>query len=291
MGKVLITGRSGFIAGAVRRRMEKAGMHAEQISLRDSDWKRLDFSDVDAIVHTAALVHRKESEHPLEEYRQVNRDLTLELAQKAKESGVRQFVFLSTMAVYGVKISCFRAVQVDEHTQLHPYTKYGIAKLEAEEGLKALESDTFHVCVIRPPFVYGPNCRGNYGVLRKLTLKIGVIPKLKNRKSILYVENLAEFIYGVVERELSGVYCPQNEQIVSTWEIASNIAKWNHKHVFISSIFSIPVKLASLVIGKFRTAFGSEYYDPALANKCGFSYQAVDFAESICQTEANWKKD
>ena len=287
---IVITGANGYIAGSLKKWFEgkQDGNQVSLLSLRDPSWEQYDFSKVDTVIHTAALVHKNEKEHELEEYREINTRLTLKLAQTAKAQGVRHFVFISTMAVYGIEPSCFRATEINRDTVPSPKSKYGISKYEAEQALQKLQSEDFLLSVIRPPFVYGPNCPGNYRTLRSLTLKLGIIPKLKNIKSVIYVNNLCECIYRICVKKVPSVFCPQNERAVSTWEIASLISACNQKKALCSGFFNPFVKLGSKAVRKIRVAFGNEYYSGDLSTfpELG-DYIVTDFETSIRETEAS----
>ena len=282
---VVITGAHGFIANSLRRWLEARDQKVCLLDLRDPAWESFDFTKADTVIHTAALVHKSEKEHPIEEYRQINRDLTLKLAEKAKAQGVPHFIFFSTMAVYGSRSSCFGTCAVDENTPTAPDTKYGITKLEAEEALRAMEDEHFHLAVIRPPFVYGRDCPGNYRTLRALTLRIGLIPRLPNKKSMIYIDNLCACVDGIREKGLTGVFCPQNARIVSTWELAEEIARCNGKNPHVLCLLNPFVKLGSLAVRKLRTAFGTEYYTTSLSTVEGLDYNVVSFEDSIRRTE------
>lgn len=143
--------------------------HVTFVSVRNSEWKKMDFSKYDTILHVAAIVHQKEQPEMEALYYAVNTKLTEELADKAKAERVRQFVFLSTMSVYGMTMG-----QITEETECTPITFYGKSKLAAERYLCEQRSDTFKVAVIRPPMIYGKACTGNYASLEKLAGKIPV---------------------------------------------------------------------------------------------------------------------
>ena len=282
---VVITGAHGFIANSLKRWFEDREQQVRLLDLRDPAWEDFDFTCADTVIHTAALVHKSEKEHPIEEYRTVNLDLTRKLAEKAKAQGVPRFIFFSTMAVYGSRSSCFGTCAVDADTPTAPDTKYGITKLEAEDALRAMEDAHFRLAVIRPPFVYGKDCPGNYRTLRTLTLKIGLIPKLPNKKSMIYIDNLCACVYGIRQQDRSGIFCPQNSRIVSTWELAREIALCNGKKPHVLGILNPFVKLGSLGLRKLRTAFGTEYYTPSLSTLEGLDYNVVPFEESVRRTE------
>ena len=153
MGKqILITGTNSYVGTSFKQYIEKKNgnmpledrWHVTFVSVRNSEWKKMDFSKYDTILHVAAIVHQKEQPEMEALYYAVNTKLTEELADKAKAERVRQFVFLSTMSVYGMTMG-----QITEETECTPITFYGKSKLAAERYLYEQRSDTFKVAVIR----------------------------------------------------------------------------------------------------------------------------------------------
>lgn len=287
MRKVIITGKNGYISTNLKNWMDAKDkdLDVELLDLREDSWKDRSFEDVETIIHTSALVHKNEIDYPLQEYRRINRDLTIELAEKAKSEGVTHFIYISSMAVYGVDISCFKNTEITKTTPLIPTTKYGISKLEAEFKLLEKEDEFFKVSIIRPPFVYGKNCPGNYQTLKKLTMEIGVIPKIKNYKSMIFIDNLCECIYQIFKHKCAGIFTPQNAQIQSTYKLSLLIAKYNNKKVLCSYIFAPFVLVSSLFVNKIRKAFGNEFYSNSISQIDGLNYNVISFEESVKLTE------
>ena len=190
--------------------------------MRGNEWKYKLFSSYDVIYHIAAIVHVKEND--TEKYFSVNRDLAVEVAKKAKAEGVKQFIFLSTMGVYGKETGF-----INESTKPNPKTPYAHSKLEAESLLSELADDTFKVATLRPPIVYGKDCRGNYPRLAGMALKLSLFPKVKNERSMIFIDNLSEFVRLVMDKELSGLFFPQNKEYVNTTELVQLIAKVHGK--------------------------------------------------------------
>ena len=225
----------------------------------------------------AAIVHQKEQPEMEALYYAVNTKLTEELADKAKAERVRQFVFLSTMSVYGMTMG-----QITEETECTPITFYGKSKLAAERYLCEQRSDTFKVAVIRPPMIYGKACTGNYASLEKLAGKIPVFPRVSNERSMIYIENLCEFLYRIIRGDADGIYCPQNSQYVNTSDMVARIAESYGRSIWLVPGFEwIIGKLAGRV-NIFSKVFGSLTYDRKLSfpEEVG-EYEVVDFLESI----------
>ncbi len=251
--------------------------HVTFVSVRNSEWKKMDFSKYDTILHVAAIVHQKEQPEMEALYYAVNTKLTEELADKAKAERVRQFVFLSTMSVYGMTMG-----QITEETECAPITFYGKSKLAAERYLYEQRSDTFKVAVIRPPMIYGKACTGNYASLEKLAGKIPVFPRVSNERSMIYIENLCEFLYRIIRGDADGIYCPQNSQYVNTSDMVARIAESYGRSIWLVPGFEwIIGKLAGRV-NIFSKVFGSLTYDRKLSfpEEVG-EYEVVDFLESI----------
>ena len=287
MKHIVITGKNGYISTALANWFKKKDpeIRIDILDLLDPKWIDYSFSGVETIIHTAALVHKSEKDHSLDEYRKVNTQLTIDIAQKAKKAEVPQFIFMSTMAVYGIEPSLTEDTIINEDTPVKPTTKYGISKLEAEEGLKKIESPEFKVVIIRPPFIYGKNCPGNYQLLKKLTLKFHFIPKINNKKSMLYIDNLCELIYQLYLNRSNGTFMPQNIELPSTTELSKLIAKNNNAKVWLTGFFNPLVFLLSKKVSKLRKAFGNEYYSESLSVTKGINYNVVGFEDSVKNTE------
>ena len=172
--RVLVTGTGGYLGNSFKQYIEKINgnmpqdlWHVTFVSMRNENWKEMDFSEYDVILHAAAIVHKKETPDMEQMYFDVNCKLTKELAEKAKAENVRQFVFLSTMSVYGIVSG-----RITADTKPAPANFYGKSKLAAEEALQKLADEHFVVSIVRPPMIYGRECTGNYRLLEKLATKI-----------------------------------------------------------------------------------------------------------------------
>src|SRR5699024_7629467 len=173
----------------------------------------------------AGIAHNSSNPKLEDKYYQVNRDLTIEVAKKAKEDGAKQFIFMSSIIVYGTKNEF-----IDSNTKPEPDNFYGDSKLQAEEGILPLQDNSFNVAIIRPPMIYGKNSKGNYPLLSKFAQKSPIFPDYPNKRSMLHIDNLCEFLKLMIENEESGTFHPQNKELVQTSEMVQLIAEQhNHK--------------------------------------------------------------
>jgi UDP-glucose 4-epimerase len=245
----------------------------------DGAWREKDFSGYDSIFHVAGIAHQKETKENAELYYKVNRDLAIETAQKAKKDGVKQFVFLSSMSVYGMDTGV-----ITKDTMPKPKTNYGKSKLQAEEGMAALAEDSFKICTIRPPMVYGKGCKGNYVSLAKIARKLPFFPYVKNRRSMIYIENLCEFIRLMIKNGEQGVFFPQNMEYSNTSEFVKVIAQEHGKKMYLVRGFGWAIKLMGCVTKLVNKAFGSLTYEKELS-EYRENYQLINIQNSIRKTE------
>ncbi len=281
MKKILITGAGSYIGTSFENWVSQwpEKYQVETIDMRGNEWRDKPFSSYDVIYHIAAIVHVKENDS--EKYFSVNRDLAVEVAKKAKAEGVRQFIFLSTMGVYGIETGF-----INENTKPNPKTPYAESKLEAEELLKGLTNDFFKVATLRPPIVYGKDCRGNYPRLAGMALKVLVFPKVKNERSMIFIDNLSEFVRLAIEKELSGLFYPQNRDYVNTTELVQLIAKVHGKDLKETRLFNLFVSLGIKMSETFGKVFGSFTYDMQMSGGPEeLEYETCSFEESIERTE------
>lgn len=283
MKKVLVTGANSYIGTSFKKWISQYHDKylVDSISLRDEQWKEYSFKDYDVVFHTAAVVHVKENN--TDKYFKVNRDLTIELAKKAKKEGVKQFIFLSTMGVYGTEIG-----HITNDTIPEPKTPYAKSKYEAEQLLEELRDHDFLIAILRPPIVYGRDCPGNYSRLATLALKAPFFPNINNERSMIYIDNLSEFIRLLIVHEASGLYFPQNKNYVNTTELVKAIAKAHGKTLKVTKKFNWVVSICLKQSETFRKVFGSFIYDKkmgALLNGEIVDIETIPFDETIFRTE------
>ncbi len=278
MGKrILITGKNSYIGTSFSNYVSGQDYVVDELNVVGDSWKSADFSGYDVVLHVAAIVHRQETRYTKGEYDKVNTDLVFDVAKKAKDSGVKQFVFLSSMSVYGMMTGV-----ITSDAPLKPYNQYGYSKRAAERKLKELSSDDFIITVLRPPLVYGKNCKGNYNLLKNFAVKFPFFPDYKSYRSVIYIENLASFIKKAIDDELCGVFCPQDKEYIIVSDMVKKVAQANGKNIKLTKIFNPFIKIAlGLRIGIICKVFGTLTYDKSLC----VDFDRVDFDTAIRKTE------
>ncbi len=280
MKRILITGADSYIGTSFEKYMNCFSDYiVDTVDMKNADWKETDFSQYDTVFHVAGIAHIKETRENAELYYMVNRDLAVETAQKAKTEGVKQFVFLSSMAVYGIDIGV-----ITKETVPKPKSNYGKSKLQAESIIEKLNDENFKVCVLRPPMIYGKNCKGNYPTLSRLAQKLPFFPYVNNYRSMLYIESLCKFVYLMVKNNECGIYYPQNAEYSSTTEIVKKIAQVHGNKIVIVKGLGRVLKIMSHLTGLVNKAFGSLCYDMSIS-KYKENYRVCGLFESIERTE------
>ena len=304
MKKICITGTNSYIGNALYDHLQEYNRmsgdifyEVTKISLRDDNWKNMDFHEYDCIFHMVGKAHADvagASKAMQEEYYRVNRDLAYEVAVKAKEEGVAQFVYMSSVILYGESAPVGKSRCITEETVPSPANFYGDSKKQAEEKLQELDGDNFKVAFIRPPMIYGKDSKGNYRLLSKIAHKTIVFPKVKNERSMLYIENLTEFLRLLCAKGDGGIYWPQNKEYVNTSQMVQLIARSQGKKMYLWGWLSPFVWLASKVPGKIgglaNKAFGSLTIDQKLSTKDIDGYRLYTLEESILRIKELEKK-
>lgn len=279
MKNILITGINSYIGTSLEKKLEKdaAKYYFKKVNLRDTKWKSEDFSKFDVVVHVAGIAHIKENEKNKELYYKINKNLTYEVAKKSKLDGVKHFVFLSSMSVYGVENG-----MIDADTPPNPNTHYGKSKFQAEELVNKLADDSFKVAILRPPMIYGRGCKGNYARLANLAVRIPVFPDIDNKRSMIYIDNLLEFIKQIIDDSSSGLFFPQNSEYVKTSEMVRLIAEAHGKKIVMTKLFNPILEL--LNIRTLNKVFGDLVYVQDQSNYRR-EYNLYGLRESILLTE------
>lgn len=297
--KVLITGAESYIGECFK---EYAKKHYEALVIDDIDminpsWKEKDFSGYDIVYHVAGIAHAdvgKVDEAAKEKYYVINTDLTVEVCRKAKTEGVKEFVFMSSMIVYGDSAPYGKSKVVDEHTVPNAANFYGDSKLQADVAVREMADDNFKVLVIRPPMIYGRGSKGNYPTLAKLAKKLPVFPNVNNQRSMLYIENLCEFLCQIMlikeYKEKAVVLIPQNKEWTKTSEMVKEIGVvTGNKVKLLGGLLKLAVAIGGKVPGKIgglvNKAFGNSCYAHHVSVYPGVDYQKTILKDSIKKTE------
>lgn len=289
MKRILVTGGKSYIGTSFRTYLKafEGEFQAEAVSLREESWHDQDFSGYDAVLHTVGLAHVDRGRvrgRERERYEYVNVELARAAAEKAKASGVGQFIYLSSAIVYGDSGPIGREKRITRDTPVSPSGWYGASKVRGEEAVRRLETADFRVAILRLPMVYGPGSRGNYPRLAKLCARTPVFPAVENRRSMLYIENLCEFLRLAVKHGERGTFWPQNAAYVCTSEMAAAIAAAHGRRLRLVGGLTPALRAAGHVTGLVNRVFGSLTYDHPLS-AYREDYQVCSFAESIRRTE------
>lgn len=281
MKKILITGANSYIGTSFERWMKQyAGYKIDTVDTMDGKWKKADFTKYDTVFHVAGLAHSDPKPEMRDLYYKINTDLAVETAEYAKEHGVKQFIFMSSIIVYGSNNN-----YIDKDTVPTPKNFYGDSKLQADIRLHKLQSGSFNVVSIRPPMIYGKGSKGNYPRLSALAKKTPVFPSVKNQRSMLHIDNLCEFIRLMIDNNEHGIFYPQNREYVSTAELVKTIAELKGKKVIMLPWFDPLLKALSKKMTTFNKLFGDLVYDKNMSAYNDWSYCVNDFEESIRKTE------
>lgn len=287
MKKILITGKNSYIGNSLKKWLEKwpALYTVSVVDMLNNDWNQCDFSEYDCVYHVAGIAHKKNVSDEM--YDKVNHILAVDVARKAIESGVSQFILMSSGAVYSQNDKKHKEIKVDESSELNPSTSYGISKMKAEKDILVLSKlSKTKIAILRPPMVYGYGAKGNYNSLVKIATKLSFFPKIENTRSMIYIDNLCEFIRLVIDNECDGVYLPQNGEYVCTYKMVKLISEIHGKQMFLTKIMNLGIHILGILSDKVNKAFGSyiylkrngkDYFDG--------SYQIVDFETSIKRSE------
>lgn len=279
MKKVLIIGKNSYIARKLMiyiSKMNKGGIEVNGVSASNGEWKQKSFEGYDSVLFLAGKVHQKETKGNRKEYEEVNYKLAIKVAQKAKDSGIKQFIYMSTAAVYGNAGQERGNVIIDDNTPLVPKTAYGISKRKAEIALLQLEqkyNQEMIVCIVRPPMVYGDNCPGNFMRLWKVALKTPVFPLIHNERSMIAIHNLCEFLYQAIIKEKRGIYHPQDKEYVETSKLVGYIRKQKGKGILYVKMFNAILRVLVKKVGVVEKVFGDYKYKKEISEYEGVVYQ------------------
>lgn len=311
MKTVLITGANSYIGTSFESyAKEHYGnqLYISTIDMMDGNWKNSLFRDengraYDIVFHVAGLAHADTgnvSDETKKKYYAVNTDLAIECCRHAKESGCGQFVFMSSAIIYGDSAPLGKSKMITKETEPKPSNFYGDSKWQADKGVRSLACDgkngeaEFIVTVLRPPMIYGKGSKGNYPQLSNFARKSPLFPDVQNERSMLYIENLCEFLCQVMIRGDGGVFWPQNASYSNTSKMVKYIGNLHNHKVILSKLLGLGVKMITHIPGKVggiaNKAFGNLTYDMSISTY-DFEYQKYSLKESLNRTEINAHED
>lgn len=294
MKKVLITGANSYIGTCFEKyAAEHYGSELEitTIDMIDGSWRDKEFTSFDIVYHVAGIAHAdvgNVSDEIKAKYYEINTELALETAKRAKEAGVGQFIFMSSAIIYGDSAPYGDRKVITRDTEPSPSNFYGDSKWQADKGIREMADDSFLITTVRPPMIYGKGSKGNYPTLARMAGKLPIFPDIYNERSMLYIENLCEFLCQVMIRGEAGIFFPQNAEYISTSEMVKQIARVKGHKIMVSRVWNWLVVLAAHIPGKSaelaKKAFGNLAYDQSMS-KYEFDYQVADLEKSIERTE------
>ncbi len=289
MKRILITGANSYVGIAVEKWLLKdiENYKIDTLDMLDKNWRGFNFSSYDVVFHVAGIAHAdvgNVSEEQKQLYYKVNRDLAVEVAKRCKNAGVRQFIFMSSMIIY----SGCKENLITKEVEPKPLNFYGDSKWQADQKIRNLSDKGFRVVVVRPPMIYGKGSKGNYPELAKLAGKLPVFPVVKNKRSMLHIDNLCEFIKLMIDNEEQGVFFPQNREYTNTSDMVRMIAEVKGHKILMIPCSNTLVRIMGKIpgkIGKLATkAFGDSAYDMSMS-EYKENYRIYTLKETICITE------
>lgn len=278
--KILIFGKGSYIGTKFEEYIKNnKEIEVDVMDSMNEKWKNEDFSKYDVIYHVAGIAHVSADPKMESLYYKVNRDLPIEVAKKAKREHVKQFIFMSSMIIYGADGKIGEEKIIDKNTEKKPIDFYGKSKLEADEEIQKLSDKNFKTVIVRTPMVYGPGCKGNFPKLKKLAKISLIFPDIENQRSMIYIDNLCEFLKIIIEKEDEGVFYPQNREYVSTKEIVKYLADEQGKKIHFVKFLNPLINLLSKKVNLINKVFGNKVYKKEISEK--FEYIIMENEESI----------
>lgn len=276
MKKIIITGANSYIGTSFEKWCSQFPNQylIKIIDMTEESWKEESFQGFNAVFHVAGLVHIKERKGNADLYYKINHDLTLEAAKKAKQEGIKHFIFLSTMSVYGINKG-----YITWDTPANPTTNYGKSKLLGENSIKEYSDENFIVSILRLPMVFGYNCKGNYQRLSEFLYRLPIFPEVMNERSMIYIDNLSEYVRLLIDEPMEGTFYPQNQEYVCTTELVKLIARERNMKIKTTKLFNPLIKV--LKISYIEKMFGSLVYEKQMSDNFSYNYCITNLEDAI----------
>lgn len=285
MKRILITGANSYIGTSLKKWLmkEPEKYYVDTLDMTNPTWKEKNFSFFDVVFHVAGIAHVSSKKKKASLYFKINRDLAIHTAIKAKEEGVNQFIFMSSIIIYGKdnKIGDYSHINTDKFL---PENAYGQSKYEADQVIQQYSSPYFITSIIRSPMVYGPGCKGNFLKLVKAAMKLPIIPNIYNQRSMIYIDNLCELVRLIIDYNEGGVFYPQNSEYVSTTKLIEDIRHIRGKKIKKSKILVPIFRFLSLVFPVINKIFGNKTYINELSQHFHNNYILYNYNESLIMT-------
>lgn len=284
MYRILIIGKNSYVGNSFATYINERYSDEfiiDKISSRNHEWKNHDFGKYNTVFNVSGLCHADARQGSNEDYININGRLPVEIALKAKEEGVAQFVQMSSMIVYGNMSKLGEQKLIKKDTVPESEGIYGESKLMAEKGLKELADDDFRVAIMRPPLIYGENAGDNFMRLAKFALKSPLFPNIDNSQSMIYIDNFCELVRLVIVNGDSGIFCPQDKKYINTSRLVNDIAISAGKRIKLVKCFNPILKIASKKVNFINKAFGNLTYDFDLSSYYDWKYNIVSYKEAV----------
>ena len=279
MKKILIYGKGSYIGEHYKEGLQSAGHHVDMIDSMLQKPGEFSVLGYDVVINVVGIAHIKITQDMKDLFFKINTDYAVRLCEISKKQGVGQYIYMSSMNVYGDTSECIKS-----RDQEGPKNFYGESKLRADLLIHAMADENFKVASVRPPVVYGKGCKGNFNPLVKLARVACVFPKYNNVRSIIHIDNLTSFMCRLVEKGDGGFYHPQNDDYTSTTELVVAIRTALGKKTLLIPGFSWVIRLLMKFVGMADRAVSDDYYSKELSRYGDSSYCQVDFIESIGRT-------
>jgi len=280
--RILITGKNSYIGNSVKAWLNEKETFfiVDEISLRNIEITTLSFKNYDVILHVAGIAHISSNKKLHTEYFKVNRDLAIEVAKKAKQEGVKQFIFTSSMAIYGDDrpIGDFTPIDINQPKPTNPY---GQSKLEADLAIQKIQDKNFDVSILRIPMIYGKGAKGNFLKLVNISKMLPIFPLLVNKRSILHVKNLTELVRLILVYNLKGVLFPQDEKYFDTTNFISSYRLSIGKKTIFIPFLSVFLIILGSFIKTINKIYGNKFYERSFSIINNVNYQIYSIDDVI----------